>query len=161
MKKRLSAVEFKDFFFLKSRLIQILFIVNVSLSAPQHLKNLRLQCKNLWFLQTLWERHTPGDDAPRAFCSAVNLALIKYLCFPVDLLTLFSSLAFLPPSLWRQSPHCTASPPHIYSTRRRFCFLAPALCHLTFPLSSLLCQLFFSSALSCSHWLITTGTSSG
>lgn len=111
--------------------------MNFSLSAPQHLKNLRLQCKNLWFLQTLWERHTPGDDAPRAFCSAVNLALIKYLCFPVDLLTLFSSLAFLPPSLWRQSPHCTASPPHIYSSS----FLFPCTRSLPSDLSSFLTAL--------------------
>lgn len=80
-----------------------------------------------------------GGNTHCGLCSPVNLALIKYLCFLVELLTLLPQLvSCLPVS------DDTGSVLHQYSCPSPclFCFSPLRLCYLTFPLSALLCQPF-------------------
>lgn len=78
-------------------------------------------------LSALWE----SNNSSCVFCSPVNLAAIKYLCFLVELLTP-PSPAGLFLAVYDDIQHAA----HVQSCPS-FC-----LCYLTFPPSSLLCQRF-------------------
>ena len=86
----------------------------------------------------VWERFALGGNARCALCSPVNLALIKYLCFPVDLLTRLPHLVSCLPVSDDIGP--TVHQPDCPSLA--FCLLRLRLCYATFPLSALLCQPF-------------------
>lgn len=81
-------------------------------------------------------RHILVGTAFCALCFPVSLALIKYLCFHAELLTLLPQLVSSCPV---SDDICTSVTQHHLCL---FCVSGVWLCYLTFPLPVLLCHPF-------------------